>query len=116
MVDCSGKPFIRAPKWTALVGYQHVFALADSAQIVAGANVKFASASYIATDYIPSERQADYALVDLNLGYKSAKRHWSGLCPGWWCSSTVAKLAGRAPPTSAVAAGQLRGWSSEIFG
>ena len=77
MVNCSGKPFIRAPKWTALVGYQHVFALADSAQIIASANVKFASASYIATDYIPSERQTDYALVDLNLGYKSSKGRWS---------------------------------------
>jgi hypothetical protein len=39
-----------------------------------------------------------------------------GSCPGWWCSSTVAKLTGRALTTSAVAAGQLRGWSSVIFG
>ena len=47
---------------------------------------------------------------------------WHGLkvikrsCPGWWCSSTVAELTSRAPSTSAVAAGQLRGWPSEILG
>jgi tetratricopeptide (TPR) repeat protein len=37
-------------------------------------------------------------------------------CLGWWCSSTVAKLTGRALTDSAVAAGQFRGWPSVIFG
>lgn len=39
-----------------------------------------------------------------------------GSCPGTWCSSPVAKLTGRALTDEAGAAGQLRVWSSEIFG
>jgi len=37
-------------------------------------------------------------------------------CPRWWCSSAVVKLTGRAPSPSAVAAGQVHGWPSKIFG
>jgi hypothetical protein len=39
-----------------------------------------------------------------------------GSCPAWWCSSAVVKLTGRALSSSAVAAGQVHGWPSKIFG
>jgi len=45
--------------------------------VTASVNAKYASASYIATDYIPSERQGSYILTDLNLGYESANGRWS---------------------------------------
>jgi iron complex outermembrane receptor protein len=76
-VDCSGKPFTRAPEWTALVAYQHIFPLGGGAQIVAGADVKVMSSFFIATDYIANERQKSSAVANANLGYEAPNGRWS---------------------------------------
>ena len=52
----------------------------------------------------------------LGLGLFSLVARSPGSCPRWWCSSAVVKLTGRAPSPSAVAAGQVHGWPSKIFG
>ncbi len=76
-VDCSGKPFTRAPEWTALIAYQHIFPLAGGAQIVAGVDAKVMSSFFIATDYIANEQQKESAVVNINLGYEAPGGRWS---------------------------------------
>ena len=77
IVDCSGKPFSRAPKWSAHLGYQHSFVLGDSGKIVAGATAELSSSYYIATDYLPQEKQKAFGMVDLSLAYEAPGGHWS---------------------------------------
>ncbi len=76
-VDCSGKPFTRAPKWTFNLGYQHTFELANEATIEGSVHAKLASSSYLQTDYLPNERQGSYAIVDLDLGYHAKHDRWA---------------------------------------
>ena len=78
IVDCSGKPFSRAPKWSAHLGYQHGFALGgDRGKIVAGATAELSSSYYIATDYLAQEKQRAFGMVDLSLAYEAPGGHWS---------------------------------------
>jgi iron complex outermembrane receptor protein len=76
-VDCSGKPFTRAPDWTAVLAYQHTVPLANGADIVAGVNSKITTSYYIATDYIANELQKAAATTNLNLGYEWGHHRWS---------------------------------------
>jgi iron complex outermembrane receptor protein len=76
-INCSGKPFTRAPDWTAVLAYQHTFALPDGADIVAGVNTKITTSYYIATDYIANELQKPAATTNLNLGYDAPNKRWS---------------------------------------
>lgn len=76
-VNCSGKPFSRAPKWNEVVAFDHTFHLPGDATLVFDANAHFVSSSYIAVDYIPAEYQKDYALVDLSLTYAPRHNVWS---------------------------------------
>jgi iron complex outermembrane receptor protein len=76
-VNCSGKPFSRAPKWSEVVGFDHTFHLPGDSTLVFDANAHFAGSSYIAVDYVAAELQKDYALVDLSLTYAPRHNHWS---------------------------------------
>jgi iron complex outermembrane receptor protein len=76
VVDCSGKPFVRAPKWTGVLGYQHTFHLEAGAKVVFGANSTLTSPFWVATDYVPGEYQKSAAITDLDLTYK-APANWS---------------------------------------
>lgn len=75
-VDCSGKPFTRAPTWSLNTSYEHRFDLAGGGAVVAGGDAQLASSSFVATDYIDAERQPAYAIVNLNLGYRAPRNHW----------------------------------------
>jgi len=76
-VNCSGKPFTRAPDWTGVLAYQHTFPLGNGSDIVAGVNTKITTSYYIATDYIANELQKAAATTNLNLGYEWNDRRWS---------------------------------------
>jgi iron complex outermembrane receptor protein len=76
-VNCSGEPFTRAPDWTAVLAYQHIFPLANGADIVAGVNTKITTSYYIATDYIANELQKAAATTNLNIGYEAPNKRWS---------------------------------------
>jgi iron complex outermembrane recepter protein len=73
-VDCSGKPMMRAPLWTGTVSYRHDFDLGDHGMIAASADMQFSSASYLATDFLPSERQGAFAVGNFDLNYTTASR------------------------------------------
>jgi len=76
-VDCSGKPFTRAPTWTALVGYQHSFDLGGHGKINAGADAKITSSDYIATDFIANEIQKSAVVANASLTYETPDGRWS---------------------------------------
>ncbi len=76
-VDCSGKPFTRAPQWTAVLGYQHSFDLDTHGKIKAGVDAKITSSYYIATDYIANELQRSAMVANASLAYETADGRWS---------------------------------------
>jgi iron complex outermembrane receptor protein len=75
--DCSGFQVARIPKVSATASYDHVFPLADGAEVTAGARVKYSSSRWIGIDFIPSERDGAYTVLDLDLTYRSPDDSWS---------------------------------------
>ncbi|MFV0644195.1 MAG: TonB-dependent receptor [Sphingomonadaceae bacterium] len=70
-IDCSGKPLVRAPKWTGAASYQHGFDLADGGQIVIGADLSFASSQYLYPDFVSSGWDNGYATVSADISWHS---------------------------------------------
>ncbi len=71
LVNCDGKPFTRAPKWSATLGYQHIFALqGNRGDIVTAINTQISTSYGTAVDFLPLERQAAYTITDFNLTYE----------------------------------------------
>lgn len=75
--DCSGFPVAHVPKWSATASYDHVFSLPNDASVTLQGDVKYSSAHYLAIDFIPSEKQAAYAVFDTSLTYDSPKNSFS---------------------------------------
>jgi len=73
-VDCSGKPQINAPKWTANLTYERTFELSDDRKIVAGARLRLESGRFLATDYLPEQHQEAYSTSDAYLTYYGGPR------------------------------------------
>jgi iron complex outermembrane receptor protein len=57
--------------------YSHVFTLANAATVSFEGSVKFAGARWLGIDFIPSERDGSYSLVDASLTYSAADNRWS---------------------------------------
>lgn len=76
-VDCSGKPLLRAPRWSGNVSYSHTFNFANGANLVASGDVQFASQSELAINFLNSTRQDAYAMGNLDLTYTSSNGRWS---------------------------------------
>jgi iron complex outermembrane receptor protein len=74
--DCAGFQVARIPELSGTVSYDHVFPLADGAEITAGARVKYSSSRWIGIDFIAPERDDAYAVVDLDLTYRSSDNSW----------------------------------------
>ncbi|WP_183029946.1 TonB-dependent receptor [Altericroceibacterium spongiae] len=66
-VDCSGKPLVRAPKWTGSMGYQHTFELGGGTVIIAGADGQFSSSQYLSPDFIESGRDNGYLSINADV-------------------------------------------------
>lgn len=73
-VNCSGRPTINAPRWTADFGYQHTFELGEL-ELVAAGRVRFESSRYMELTYLPEARQGAYETGDVSLTLRS---------PGSW--------------------------------
>jgi iron complex outermembrane receptor protein len=80
-VDCSGFRAVRAPKWSGRIGYEQGFEFTDGGHLTANADLEFASSTYLAIEYLDSERQASFGILDLGLSYRPANGHWT--LSGW---------------------------------
>lgn len=70
-VDCTGRPFILAPKWSINASFDQDFSLASGATINAAASVNFLTTRYSQFDFLPSELLPKTALVNLDLSYRA---------------------------------------------
>ena len=77
IIDCSGLPAVRAPKHSGSIGYQHSFELSNGGIVVAGADMRWATKTYLAVDYLPSELQGAYHMTDMDVAYHAADDRWS---------------------------------------
>jgi iron complex outermembrane receptor protein len=69
-VDCSGKPLVRAPKWTGTAGYQRSFDLANGSRIIAAVDGQFSSSQYLSPDFIEAGRDDGYVTLNANLTFE----------------------------------------------
>lgn len=70
--NCAGFQVARVPRWSGTVAYTHRFDLANGGAVDLGGSVNYASARWITIDFIPTERDDAYAIVNANLDYTSA--------------------------------------------
>lgn len=76
-VDCSGFQLVRTPTWTGNVSYDHIFELNNGGTIQAGTSVQFSSSYYTAVDFLDSQKESGFALVDADLIYTAPSGAWS---------------------------------------
>ncbi|TWB40434.1 TonB-dependent receptor [Nitrospirillum pindoramense] len=76
-VDCSGKPAVNAPRWTATLGYQHDFRLDGNGTVTAAADVYLSSSYHTAYDYLAKQVQGGYHTTNLRLTYTPQHAWWS---------------------------------------
>lgn len=68
-LDCSGFQLTRAPKWTGAASYSHRFELADGNTIEPSVDMTFASARWLAPEFIANERAPSYASFNASLRF-----------------------------------------------
>lgn len=73
VVDCSGLPTLRSPKWSGSASYQHRFDLANGDSVTFDGDATFASSRYLDIGYTELFRQKSAALFNASLAYKTAK-------------------------------------------
>lgn len=66
-VDCSGKPFARAPEIAATLSYQHAFELGNDNRLIFEARSRISSSYYTSVDYIEASRQGSFTRSDASL-------------------------------------------------
>ena len=69
IIDCSGNPLPRAPKWSGTASYSHTFPLANGGSVAATAGTQFSSSRYLTIDYTAASKAGGYAMLDLGLSY-----------------------------------------------
>lgn len=77
LLDCSGFPLIRAPRWSGSVGYTRTFDMPSSARVIAGMRTQFSSGYFTGIDYLPWQWQKDYTNSSVDLTYEVSTRRWS---------------------------------------
>lgn len=76
IVDCSNRPQINTPKWSANLSYEHTFDIGADMELLLGARTKIESARYLSPEYLPEERQGGYMTSDAYLTLNGAQQ-WS---------------------------------------
>lgn len=64
-----GRRLENTPLWSGNASYEHVFAIADTGELTAGAAVRFQSGTDTVTDIVEDDYQEAFAKVDLSLRY-----------------------------------------------
>lgn len=75
--DCSGKPTVQSPKWTANLNYEHTFALGGDLGLTAGARTSLSSSYYLNVNFQENERQGAFMTSDAYLTLEGPGRAWS---------------------------------------
>lgn len=75
--DCSGFPLTRAPKWTVVADYQHVFELGDGGDITANGSFNYTSSRYLESHLLTKDLAPGYTLFNADVTYNSPGKNWS---------------------------------------
>lgn len=75
--SCAGFQVARVPKWSGSASYQQDFDMGDAGRVSAVGSMQFASARWYATDFIPAQRDAAYAVFNANIDYTTANDRFS---------------------------------------
>ena len=73
-LDCSGRPLVRAPKWSGTVGYEQAFGIGGGKELILGIDGQFASGQFITSDFIRSGRDDGYLLLNAQAALRLADR------------------------------------------
>ena len=76
-VNCSGKPVVRAPKFSGTLHYQHIFQLPNEAELIASVSSELSTGNYVAVDYLKSDYQPGFTRTDIDLTYRFPNGKWS---------------------------------------
>lgn len=110
--NCSNRPLMRAPEFSANARYAHRFELANGGDITAAGTAKYDSSTYLGLNWVsPWFRMGDYALFDADLTYRAPENRWSlqlyvrniGNQEVYQSASNQASI----PPTTGVARGAV---------
>lgn len=67
IIDCSGRPLPRAPKFSGTASYTQTFQLAGAGRIDATVATQFSSSRYLTIDFTDASRARGFATLDANL-------------------------------------------------
>lgn len=75
--DCSGKPGLYSPKWTANLGAEQVVPLGDTLELVGAVNTSWRSSQWGGFEYLAFQKIGAYWMTDLNLTLRDPEGGWS---------------------------------------
>lgn len=76
VINCAGFPLVRAPDWTATVGYTHIFDMNSGATVTFDSDLNYAAESWLATDFHPTQLAPDYVNISASLTYTAPDDRW----------------------------------------
>jgi len=76
-VNNSGNEVQGAPEFTVGAGYEHVFDLANGAQVRARVDTAWVDGHYVANNNAPGSFQDDYTRTGINISYTTPGRAWT---------------------------------------
>lgn len=76
-IDCSGKPTVNSPRWSANIGYEHTFPLAGDMNLIAGVRANIESSRYLNANFREVEKQKAYMMSDAFLTLEGPDEKWS---------------------------------------
>src|SRR5690606_4690925 len=75
-VDCSGKPTLNSPEFTANLMLEHTFQL-GAFDLVAGLRSRIESSRWTQAEYLPEQKQDSYTMTDVYLALMPQNERWS---------------------------------------
>jgi iron complex outermembrane receptor protein len=76
-VDCSGFELPHAADWTGQADYTHSFGLSTGAAIDFNVGARLSAPTWLAVDFVPSERAPSFAMFDSSLTYQSPAKNYA---------------------------------------
>ncbi|HEX7784416.1 MAG TPA: TonB-dependent receptor [Sphingobium sp.] len=76
-LDCSGFALPHAPRWSLQGDYTHAFDLSNGGKVEATVSGRYAGASWMTVDFVPTVRAPDFAKINASLTYTSPNGAYS---------------------------------------
>ena len=64
VIDCTGRPLVNAPKWTANISYEQRIDFGNGVALTPGARTRLESSRFLSLEYLEEQRQKAYRMSD----------------------------------------------------